>query len=78
MEANSNTGEYLPKYDVYIQYMQLPAAVSGSATLVRCEPVALINEDLSEQEKIRACAHEIRHIKDGDLGKDAPVSELER
>jgi len=76
--TDSNNGEYLARYDVYIQYMQLPASVDGSATRVRCEPVALINEALPDREKIRACAHEIRHIRNGDLDRDAPVSELEK
>ena len=74
----SNTGEYVARYDTYIQYLQLPASVRGAVTTVGGETIALINEQLPDQEKIRACAHEIRHVTRGDLDRDGDIKELER
>ena len=77
MEEISNTGEYLPKYDVYIQYLRLPKTVGGFSTKVRCEPVAAIGEGLTDEEKLLAIWHEILHILRGDLDRDADIEELE-
>ena len=77
-DIGSNTGEYLAKYDTYIQYMNLPYTVNGSATKVRCEPVAVVNLDHPVSRRIRTCAHEIRHFRDGDLDRDADVDSLEK
>lgn len=77
MTQFENTGEYLPKYDVYIQYVSLPRPVEGSAAKVRCEPVAVINDSLTDEEKLLAIWHEILHILRGDLDRDADIQQLE-
>ena len=77
-EMESNIGEYLPKYDVYIQYLPMPQRVFGTSTTVRCDPVAFVNSEQTESMKILACAHEIDHIRRGDLYRDADITELEK
>ena len=71
-------GEYLPKYDLYINYTTLPDAVRGCITTVRGEPVAVINVELNDSEKIRAIWHEILHLLRGDLNREDDIRELER
>ena len=71
-------GEYLPKYDLYINYTALPDAVRGCITTVRGEPVAVINVELNDSEKIRAIWHEILHLLRGDLNREDDIRELER
>ena len=77
-DIESNIGEYLPKYDIYIQYLPLPQRVFGTSTTVRCDPVAFVNSEQTESRKIIACAHEIVHIQRGDLFKDSHITELEK
>lgn len=77
MDEYGNTGEYLPQFDVYIQYVALPRSVEGSAAKVRCEPVAVINDSLTDEEKLLAIWHEILHILRGDLDRDADIQQLE-
>lgn len=77
MDDLRNTGEYLPQYDVYIQYVKLPRSVKGSAAKVRGEPVAVINDSLTEDEKLLAICHEIIHLVRGDLDRDADIRTLE-
>lgn len=74
----SNCGEYLARHDVYIQYLSLPSAVDGSCTTVEGDPVALINLDKPVAVRIRAVAHEIRHIRRGDLARCRCVRRIER
>lgn len=77
MEEIRNNGEYLPQYDVYIQYVKLPRSVEGSAAKVRGEQVAVINDSLTEEEKLLAIWHEILHLIRGDLDRDADIRTLE-
>lgn len=77
MTRFDNIGEYLPKYDVYIQYLPLPARVDAGVTTVRAEPVAIVNIDLDDLEKLRAIAHEIAHLLRGDLHRDEDIRRLE-
>ena len=74
----SNCGEYLARYDVYLQYVDLPPSVGGSCTTVDGEPVALINLGKPVRERIRAAAHEILHIRRGDLARCRCVRRVER
>lgn len=73
-----NTGEYVARYDIYLQYVDLPSSVNGSCTTVDGEPVALINRDKPVRVRIRAAAHEIRHIRRGDLARFRCVRLSER
>lgn len=77
MESYSNIGEYLPKYDVYIQYLPFPESVDGSIASVRCEPVILINMSRGDWEKLIAIWHEILHLLRGDLYQDGNILDLE-
>ena len=74
----SNTGEYLARYDIYLQYVALPSSVDGSCTTVDGEPVALINMDKPVRVRILAAAHEIRHIRRGDLVRFRRIRSIER
>ena len=74
----SNTGEYLARYDLYLQYVDLPSSVDGSCTTVDGEPVALINREKELPDRIRAVAHEIRHVRRGDLARFRRVRSVER
>lgn len=74
----SNCGEYLARYDVYLQYVDLPPSVGGSCTTVDGEPVALINIGRPVRDRIRAAAHEILHIRRGDLDRCRCVRRIER
>ena len=77
MEQQLITGEYLAKYDLYLQYMPMPGTVRGSITTVDGEPVALINMDLGDWDKLIAVWHEVLHHLRGDLRADADIRQLE-
>lgn len=77
MTQIENTGEYLPKYDVYIQYLPLPNSVDGAVTTIRCESVIFVNMERSNFEKLVAITHEIRHILFGDLERDGSICDIE-
>lgn len=66
--------EYLPKWDVYMRYEPLPASVHGFACVGQgaegVDQIAVINEELTGDALLDACAHEIAHHVDGDRFKD--------
>ena len=62
--------EYLPEEDIYLIYAELPDEVKAFCKEVECYRYAVINDDLEDEEKIKAAEHEIRHIKNGDLFKE--------
>ena len=37
-----------------------------------------INAIMSYEQRLRSYAHELRHIENGDFGKDLPATEIER
>ena len=69
--------EYLPKYDMYIQYERLPGSVRAFLTYINGDPVAVVNADKTDVVKIKAIAHEIRHDARGDMGSGVVVREAE-
>lgn len=69
--------EYLPREDCRVTVCKLPPHVKGLCTVKGTEEIILINEDLSDEAKQRAFAHELRHLRRGDLYSDRPVSEIE-
>ena len=70
--------EYLAREDCHVTVCKLPPHVKGLCTVKGTEEIILINEDLSDEAKLEALAHELRHLRRGDLYSDLPVSELEK
>ena len=71
-------GQFLPKEDVYVTVCALPVHVKGLIKAVPDGELILINEYLSDKAKRKALRHELRHLRRGDLYRDAPVEELEK
>lgn len=72
------SSQYLPREDCRITVCKLPPHVKGLCTVKGTEELILINEDLSDEAKLAAFAHELRHLRRGDLYSDEPVSKIER
>ena len=70
--------EYLPREDCRVTVCKLPPHVKGLCTVKDTEELIMINEDLSDEAKLEALAHELRHLRRGDLYSDEPVEEIER
>lgn len=71
------SSQYLPREDCRITVCKLPPHVKGLCTVKGTEEIILINEDLSDEAKLAAFAHELRHLRRGDLYSDRPVEEIE-
>lgn len=71
------SSEYLPREDCRITVCKLPPHVKGLCTVKGTEEIILINQDLSDEAKLAAFAHELRHLRRGDLYSDRPVEEIE-
>lgn len=72
------SSEYLPREDCRITICKLPPHVKGLCTVKGTEEIILINEDLSEEAKLTAFLHELRHLRRGDLYSDEPVIIIEK
>lgn len=72
------SSEYLPREDCRITICKLPPHVKGLCTVKGADELILINEDLSEEAKLAAFTHELRHLRRGDLYSDKPLEEIER
>ncbi len=72
------SSEYLPREDCRITICKLPPHVKGLCTVKGTEEIILINEDLSEEAKLTAFLHELRHLRRGDLYSEEPLEEIER
>lgn len=70
--------EYLPLEDCRIMICKLPPHVKGLCTVKDTEELILINEDLSEDARLAAFAHELWHLRRGDLYSDKSVVEIEK
>ena len=71
------SSQYLPREDCRVTVCKLPPHVMGLCTVKGTEEIILINEDLSDEAKLEALAHELRHLRRGDLYSDRPVEEIE-
>lgn len=72
------SSEYLPREDCRVTVCKLPPHVKGLCTVKGADELIFINEDLSEEAKIAAFAHELRHLRRGDLYSEEPVSKIEK
>lgn len=72
------SSEYLPREDCRITICKLPPHVKGLCTVKGADELILINEDLSEEAKLAAFTHELRHLRRGDLYSEEPLEEIER
>lgn len=75
--------EYLPKWDVYVRYEELPAAVNGFACVAEggegIDQVAVVSDRLEGDDLIDITAHEVAHHVDGDRFRDdEPLERVER
>lgn len=62
----------------YIELRQMPGAVKGCCATIGDDDYVFINECLSDQARMEAYRHEVRHLKRGDLYSDDRVERLER
>ena len=72
------SGEYLPREDCRVTVCKLPPHVKGLCTVKGADELILINEDLSEEAKLTAFLHELRHLRRGDLYSEEPLEEIEK
>lgn len=72
------SSEYLPREDCRVTVCKLPPHVKGLCTVKGTEEIILINEDLSEEAKLTAFLHELRHLRRGDLYSEEPVIIIEK
>ena len=72
------SSEYLPREDCRVTVCKLPPHVKGLCTVKGTEEIILINEDLSEEAKLTAFLHELRHLRRGDLYSEEPLEEIEK
>ena len=72
------SSEYLPREDCRVTVCKLPPHVKGLCTVKGADELIFINEDLSEEAKLAAFTHELRHLRRGDLYSDKPLEEIER
>lgn len=70
--------EYDPWLDVWITQEKLPMRVRAFCKKFGDEKCIVLNEDLADEKKYEAVAHELLHLARGDLEDDAPVAEIER
>lgn len=71
------SSQYLPREDCRVAVCKLPPRIKGLCTLKGTDEIILINEDLSDEAKARALQHELRHLRRGDLHRDASIEEIE-
>lgn len=71
------SSQYLPREDCRVTVCKLPPHVKGLCTVKGTDEIILINEDLSDEAKLEAFVHELRHLRRGDLYSDRPVKEIE-
>lgn len=70
--------EYVAALDVWITEEKLPLRVRAFSKEIEGEKFIVLNEDLTDEKKHEAVAHEILHFSRGDLRSEAPVSEIEK
>lgn len=70
--------EYLEKDDVWVTQTKLPPRVRAFCKRKGFDECAIVNEDLSDDVKRAAVAHEICHISRGDLDSELSVAFAER
>ena len=70
--------EYVSNYDVWITQQKMPIRVRAFCAQMEDEDCVVVNQDLSEEKKMDAVAHEILHFRRNDLNSDLSVSEIER
>lgn len=71
------SSQYLPREDCRVAVCKLPPHVKGLCTVKDTDELIFINEDLSDEAKARALQHELRHLRRGDLHRDATIEEIE-
>lgn len=70
--------EYLPQYDMWVTQLKMPIRIKGFCKRRGADNCAVINEDLSDDEKRKAVEHEAEHFKRNDLQSSILVSEIEK
>lgn len=63
--------------DTTVRIVKLPPRIHAMVVRHDCYNTILISEDLSAEGQVRACRHEISHIKRGDFDSDLSVDEIE-
>ena len=69
--------DYDVKNDCYVTVCPMPPHIRGLVKELVDVQVILINEALSDEAKKRTLRHELRHLRRGDLHRDATIREIE-
>lgn len=69
--------EYVAALDVWITQEKMPLRVRAFCKEMGGENHIVINEELADEKKYEAVAHEMQHFSRNDLRSEASVSEIE-
>lgn len=69
--------EYVAALDVCITQEHLPMTVKAFCKVCKGERCIILNQDLSDEKKYEAVAHELLHFSRNDLCSDEDVENLE-
>lgn len=70
--------EYVIDLDVWITQTKLPMRVRAFCKNVGDDKCIVLNEDLDDEKKYEALAHELLHFARNDLGSDENIETLEK
>lgn len=70
--------EYVAAYDVWLTVEKMPLRIKGFCKCVNGENCVVLNQDLSDEKKREAVAHEVLHFRRSDLSSELPVKVIEK
>lgn len=70
--------EYVAAYDIWLSEEKMPMRVRAFCKSLNDENCVVLNQDLSDERKMEAVAHEVLHFKRNDLSKNISVLKIEQ
>ena len=70
--------EYVAAYDIWLSEEKMPMQVRAFCKCLNNDNCVVLNQDLSDEKKLEAVAHEVLHFKRKDLSKDISVLKIEQ
>lgn len=70
--------EYVAAYDIWLSEEKMPMRVRAFCKKLDDDNCIVLNQDLSDERKREAVAHEVLHFKRNDLSKDISVLKIEQ
>lgn len=69
--------EYVAAYDIWLSEEKMPMQVRAFCKCLNNDNCVVLNQDLSDERKMEAVAHELLHFRRSDLSSELTILEIE-